>query len=325
MTVISCIVLRLATAAAIACAISQSSFALDYPTKPVRLIVGVAAGGANDTVARLLAQTLSERLGQPVVVENRPGAGGNIGLEAVVNAPPDGHTLLFATSANALSVSFYDKSSISFARDITPVASLVRGPLIMEVNPSFPAKTIPEFIAYAKANPGKINMASAGIGNTTHVAGELFMMLTGTKFTHVPYRGGAPAVADLIGGQVQVYFDGISGSLEHVRSEKLRALGVTTAQRADVLPNVPSIAEFVPGYEAGGWYGIGVPKNVPAEVVDRLNREINAGLADPKLKTRLADLGYVTFGGSSAEFRNMIAHEIDKWARVLKFAGIKPD
>ena len=264
MTVISCIVLRLTTAAAIACAISQSSFALDYPTKPVRLIVGVAAGGANDTVARLLAQTLSERLGQPVVVENRPGAGGNIGLEAVVNAPPDGHTLLFATSANALSVSFYDKSSISFARDITPVASLVRGPLIMEVNPSFPAKTIPEFIAYAKANPGKINMASAGIGNTTHVAGELFMMLTGTKFTHVPYRGGAPAVADLIGGQVQVYFDGISGSLEHVRSEKLRALGVTTAQRADVLPNVPSIAEFVPGYEAGGWYGIGVPKNVPA-------------------------------------------------------------
>jgi tripartite-type tricarboxylate transporter receptor subunit TctC len=325
MTVISCIVLRLATAAAIACAISQSSFALDYPTKPVRLIVGVAAGGANDTVARLLAQTLSERLGQPVVVENRPGAGGNIGLEAVVNAPPDGHTLLFATSANALSVSFYDKSSISFARDITPVASLVRGPLIMEVNPSFPAKTIPEFITYAKANPGKINMASAGIGNTTHVAGELFMMLTGTKFTHVPYRGGAPAVADLIGGQVQVYFDGISGSLEHVRSGKLRALGVTTAQRADVLPNVPSIAEFVPGYEAGGWYGIGVPKNVPAEVVDRLNREINAGLADPKLKTRLADLGYVTFGGSSAEFRNMIAHEIDKWARVLKFAGIKPD
>ena len=325
MTVISCIVLRLATAAAIACAISQSSFALDYPTKPVRLIVGVAAGGANDTVARLLAQTLSERLGQPVVVENRPGAGGNIGLEAVVNAPPDGHTLLFATSANALSVSFYDKSSISFARDITPVASLVRGPLIMEVNPSFPAKTIPEFIAYAKANPGRINMASAGIGNTTHVAGELFMMLTGTKFTHVPYRGGAPAVADLIGGQVQVYFDGISGSLEHVRSGKLRALGVTTAQRADVLPNVPSIAEFVPGYEAGGWYGIGVPKNVPAEVVDRLNREINAGLADPKLKTRLADLGYVTFGGSSAEFRNMIAHEIDKWARVLKFAGIKPD
>src|SRR6202163_5091116 len=217
-TVISRIVLRLATAAAVACAISQSAFALDYPTRPVRLIVGVAAGGANSTVARLVAQALSERLGQPVVVENRPGAGGNIGLEAVINAPPDGHTLLFATSANALSASFYDKANVNFARDIAPVTSLVRGPLIMEVNPAFPAKTIPDFIAYAKANPGEINMASAGIGNTTHVAGELFMMLTGTKFTHVPYRGGAPAVADLIGGQVQVYFDGVSGSLDHVRS-----------------------------------------------------------------------------------------------------------
>src|SRR3954463_13788044 len=295
MTVISRVVLRLATAAAVACAISPSALALDYPTKPVRLIVGVAPGGANDTVARLVAQTLSERLGQPVVVEKRPGAGGNIGLEAAANAPPDGYTLLFATSANALSVAFYDKANVNFARDITPVTSLVRGPLIMEVNPSWPAKTIPEFIAFAKANPGKINMASAGIGNTTHVAGELFMMLTGTKFTHVPYRGGAPAVADLIGGQVQLYFDGISASLEHVRSGKLRALGVTTAERADVLPNVPSIAEFVPGYEAAGWYGIGAPKNVPAEIVDRLNREINASLADPKLKARLADLGYATF------------------------------
>ena len=325
MTVISRIALRLATAVAVACAMSLSSFALDYPTKPVRLIVGVAAGGANDTVARLVAQALSERLGQPVVVENRPGAGGDIGLEAVINAPPDGDTLLFATSANALSGSFYDKTNVNFARDITPVASLVRGPLIMEVNPSFPAKTIPEFIAYAKANPGKINMASAGIGNTTHVAGELFMMLTGTKFTHVPYRGGAPAVADLLGGQVQLYFDGISGSLEHVRSGQLRALGVTTAQRAAVLPDVPSIAEFVPGYEAGGWYGIGVPRNVPPEIVDRLNRDINASLADPKLKTRLADLGYVTIGGSAAEFGNLIAQDIDKWAKVIKFAGIKPD
>jgi len=325
MTVISRIALRLATAAAVACAISPSSFALDYPTKPVRLIVGVAPGGANDTVARLVALTLSKRLGQPVVVENRPGAGGNIGLEDVVNAPPDGYTLLFATSANALSASFYGKANVNFARDIAPVASLVRGPLVMEVNPAFPAKTIPEFIAYAKANPGKINMASAGIGNTTHVAGELFQMLTGTKFTHVPYRGGALAVADLIGGQVQVYFDGVSGSLAYVRSGKLRALGVTTAQRPAVLPDVPSIAEFVPGYEVDGWYGIGVPKNVPAEVVDKLNREINACLADPILKTRLAELGYVTTGGSSAEFRNLIAHEIDKWAKVLKFAGVKPN
>jgi tripartite-type tricarboxylate transporter receptor subunit TctC len=319
------IFLRLAAAAVVVCAISPSTFALDYPAKPVRLIVGVAPGGANDTVARLLAQTLSERLGQPVVVENRPGAGGNIGLEAVANAPPDGYTVLFATSANALSVAFYDKANVNFARDIAPVASLVRGPLIMEVNPSFPAKTIPEFIAYAKANPGKINMASAGIGNTTHVAGELFMMLTGTKFTHVPYRGGAPAVTDLIGGQVQLYFDGVSGSLDHVRSGRTHALGVTTTERTDVLPNVPAIAEFVPGYEAGGWYGIGVPKNVPAEIVDKLNREINASLADPKLKTRLADLGYATTGSSPAEFGSMIAREVEKWAKVLKFAGIKSD
>jgi tripartite-type tricarboxylate transporter receptor subunit TctC len=324
-TVLSRIVIRLATAAAFACALSPSSFALDYPTKPVRLIVGVAAGGANDTVARLVAQALSERLGQPFVVENRPGAGGNLGLEDVANAPPDGYTLLFATSANALSASFYGDATVNFARDIAPVASLVRGPLVMEVNPSFPARTIPEFIAYAKANPGKINMASAGIGNTTHVAGELFMMLTGTKFTHVPYRGGAPAVADLIGGQVQLYFDGISASLEYIRSGKLRALGVTTAQRSDVLPDVPSIAEFVPGYEAAGWYGIGVAKGVPNEIVDKLNGEINVILADPRLKTRLADLGYATFGGSPAEFRNVIAQEIDKWAKVLKFAGINPD
>ena len=314
----------LAAAATIACAISPSSFALDYPTKPVHLIVGVAPGGANDTVARLVAQALSARIGQPVVVENRPGAGGNVGLEAVVNAPPDGQTLLFATSANALGAAFYDNANVNFARDITPVASLVRGPLVMEVNPSFPARTIPQFIAYAKANPGKINMASAGIGNTTHVAGELFMMLTGTRFTHVPYRGGAPAVADLIGGQVQVYFDGISGSLAYVRSGKLRALGVTTNQRAAVLPDVPSIAEFVPGYEAGGWYGIGVQRNVPAAIVDRLNGQINASLADPKLKTRLADLGYVTVAGSPAEFARMVAQETEKWAKVLKFAGVKP-
>jgi len=325
MTVISRAVLRLVTAAAIACAISQSAFALDYPTKTIRLIVGVAAGGANDTVARMVAQALSERLGQPVVVENRPGAGGNIGLEAVVNAPPDGHTILFATSANVLAAAFYDKANVNFVRDIAPVTSLVRGPLIMEVNPSVPAKTIPEFIAYAKANPGKINMASAGIGNTTHVAGELFMMLTGTKFTHVPYRGGAPAVTDLIGGQVQLYFDGISASLDHVRSGRLRALGVTTAQRADVLPDIPAIAESVPGYEANGWYGIGLPKNVPAEVVETLNREINASLADPKLKTRLVEIGYATTGSSPAEFGSMIAREIEKWVKVIKFAGIKPE
>ena len=316
--------LHLASAAALPI-ISGVAEAQTYPSRPVRVIVPFPPAGNNDLVARLMGQWLSERLGQQFIIDNRPGAGTNIGTEAAVRAPADGYTLLIAAPPSAINATLYEKLNFNFIRDTAPVASVLRAPFVMEVNPSLPAKTVPELIAYAKANPGKINMASAGIGNTTHVAGELFMMLTGTKFTHVPYRGGAPAVADLIGGQVQVYFDGISGSLEHVRSGKLRALGVTTAERADVLPDVPSIAEFVPGYEAGGWYGIGVPKNVPAEVVDKLNREINAGLADPKLKTRLADLGYVTFGGSSAEFRNMIAQEIDKWARVLKFSGIKPD
>ena len=296
-----------------------------FPTRNVTIIVPFAAGGPTDVIMRILGERLSARWGKPVIVENRPGAGGNIALEAVGNAAPDGYTLLFATSANVLAAAFYSKSNVDFARDIAPVTTLVRGPLVMEVNPSFPATTIPEFIAYAKANPGRINMASAGIGNTTHVAGELFQMLTGTKFTHVPYRGGAPAVADLIGGQVQVYFDGISGSLDFIRGGTLRALGVTTVARADVLPNVPTIAEFVPGYEAAGWYGVGAPRQVPAEIIERLNREINAALADPKLKTRLADLGYVTFGSSSAEFADMIAHEIDKWTKVIKFAGIKPD
>jgi tripartite-type tricarboxylate transporter receptor subunit TctC len=296
-----------------------------YPSRAVRLIVGVTAGGANDTVARLVAQTLSERLGQQVVVENRPGAGGAVATEGVANAPADGYTLLFVTSANAIGATYSDKPGFNFVRDIAPIASLVRGPLIMDVNPSFPAKTVPEFIAYAKANPGKINMASAGIGNTTHVAGELFQMLTGTKFTHVPYRGGAPAVTDLMAGQVQLYFDGVSGSLEYVRTGKVRALGVTTATRTAVLPDVPSIAEFVPGYEAGGWYGIGGPRTTPVEIVDKLNTEINASLADPKLKGRLADLGYGTFVSSPTDFRTYIAQETGKWAKVLKFAGVKTE
>ena len=254
-------------------------------------------------------------------MENRPGAGGTVGAEAVANAAPDGYTLLFVTSANAIGASFNDRPGFNFIRDIVPIASLVRGPLIMEVNPAFPAKTVAEFIAYAKANPGKINMASAGIGNTTHVAGELFMMLTGTRLTHVPYRGGAAAVTDLIAGQVQVYFDGISASLEHVRTGKLRALAVTTAARADVLPDVPSLAEFVPGYEAGGWYGIGAPKHTPAAIVERLNGEINAALAAPILRTRLAELGYATFMGSPADFANLIARETEKWGKVFKFSS----
>jgi tripartite-type tricarboxylate transporter receptor subunit TctC len=317
--------LYLAAGVAALPAVSRFAWAQAYPTQPVRWIVPFPPGGPSDILARLMGQSLSERLGQPFVIENRPGAGSNIGTEAVVKAPADGHTLLLATAANAINATLYDKLSFNFIHDIAPVAGISRETGLMVVNPSVPAKTVPEFIAYAKANPGKINMASAGIGNTTHVAGELFQMLTGTKFTHVPYRGGAPAVTDLISGQVQVYFDGVSGSLDHVRSGRLRALGVTTAERADVLPDVPSIAEFVPGYEAGGWYGIGVPKNVPAEIVDRLNREINASLADAKLKTRLADIGYATSGSSPAEFESMIAREIEKWARVLKFAGIRPE
>jgi len=306
-------------------ATARRATAQAFPSRPLRLLVGVTAGGANDTVARLLAQWLTERLGQQVVVENRPGAGGLVAAEAVAAAPADGYTLLFVTSANAIGVGLTDKGNFIFARDIVPIATLVRGPLIMDVNPSFPARTVAEFIAYAKANPGKINMASAGIGNTTHLAGEMFMMLTGTKLTHVPYRGGAPAVTDLLAGQVQVYFDGISGSLEHVRSGRLRALGVTSAARADVLPEVPSLGESVPGYEASGWYGIGAPRGTPAAIVERLNSEINAGLADPKLKARLAELGYATLASSPAEFVRFIGQETEKWAKVLKFAGIKAD
>jgi tripartite-type tricarboxylate transporter receptor subunit TctC len=317
--------LHLAAGAAALPVSSRFAGAQAYPARPVRLVVGVTAGGANDTVARLVAQSLSERLGQQVVVENRPGAGGEVGTEAVANATPDGYTLLFVTSANAIGVTLNEKPGFNFIRDIAPIASLVRGPLIMEVNPAFPAKTLPEFIAYAKSNPGTINMASAGIGNTTHVAGVLFMMLTDTRFTHVPYRGGAPAVTDLLAGQVQLYFDGVSGSLANVRSGKLRALGVTTAARAEVLPDVPAIGEFVPGYEAGGWYGIGAPRNTPAEIISKLNTDINASLAAPKLKSRLAELGYVTFASSPAEFAAMIARESDKWAKVLKFAGVKSE
>jgi tripartite-type tricarboxylate transporter receptor subunit TctC len=317
--------LLLAAGAAALPAMSRIAAAQVFPSRPVRLIVGVTAGGANDTVARLVAQSLSERLGQQVVVENRPGAGGSVATEAVANAVPNGYTLLFVSLANAIGASFNDKPGFNFVRDIAPIASLVRGPLIMEVNPSFPAKTVPEFIAYAKANPGEINMASAGIGNTTHVVGELFMMLTGTKLTHVPYRGGTPAVTDLVAGQVQVYFDGISGSLEYVRTGRLSALGVTSATRADVLPGVPSLSEFVPGYDASGWYGVGAPKGTPAEIVDRLNTEINAGLANPRLKARLADLGYATVASSPADFGNFIAQETEKWAKVIKFAGTKTE
>jgi tripartite-type tricarboxylate transporter receptor subunit TctC len=316
-------VLRLAAGAPLQPVVWRVARAEAYPSRPLRLIVGVVAGGANSTVARLLAQSLSERLGQQVVVENRPGAGGNVAAEAVAHAAPDGYTLLFVSSANAIGASFNEKTGYDFVRDIAPIASLVRGPLIMVVNPLFPAKTVPEFIAYAKAHPGEINMASAGVGNTTHLVGELFMMLTDTALTHVPYRGGAPAVIDLLAGQVQVYFDGISGSLEHVKTGRLRALAVTSATRAAVLPEVPSLSEFVADYDATGWYGAGAPTGTPVEIVDRLNTEINAGLADPRLAARLADLGYATMTSSPADFGKFMARETEKWARVIRFADTR--
>jgi tripartite-type tricarboxylate transporter receptor subunit TctC len=313
-------VLGLAAAAALQPVIARMARAEVYPSRPVRLIVGVVAGGANSTVARLVAQSLSERLGQQVVVENRPGAGGNVAAEAVAHAAPDGYTLLFVSSANAIGASLNEKPGYDFVRDIAPIAPLVRGPLIMVVNPSFPARSVAEFIAYAKAHPGAINMASAGVGNTTHLVGELFMMLTDTTLTHVPYRGGAPAVTDLLAGQVQVYFDGISGSLEHVRTGRLRGLAVTSATRAAVLPEVPSLGEIVPGYDATGWYGLGAPRGTAVEIVDRLNSETNAALADPKLQARLADLGYATFASSPAEFGKFIMRETEKWTKVTRFA-----
>jgi tripartite-type tricarboxylate transporter receptor subunit TctC len=313
-------VLRLAAAAALHPVVSRIARAEAYPSRPVRLIVGVVPGGANSTVARLVAQSLSERFGQQIVVENRPGAGGNVAAEAVAHAAPDGYTMLFVSSANAIGASFNEKPGYDFVRDIAPIASLVRGPLIMVVNPSFPAKTVPEFISYAKAHPGEINMASAGVGNTTHLVGELFMMLTDTRLTHVPYRGGAPAVTDLLAGQVQVYFDGISGSLEHVRTGRLRALAVTSATRAAVLPEVPSLGEFLADYDATGWYGLGAPTGTPVEIIDRLNSETNAGLADPRLAARLADLGYATMTSSPADFGKFISRETEKWAKVIRFA-----
>jgi tripartite-type tricarboxylate transporter receptor subunit TctC len=296
-----------------------------YPSRPVRIIVGVAPGGGVDLVARLMGQWLSERLGQQFVVENRPGAGTNIGTEAVVRAPPDGHTLLLVTSANAINATLYERLNYNFIRDISPVTGIIRAGLIMEVNPSFPAKTVHEFIAYAKANPGKVNMASSGNGSPLHVSGELFKMMAGIDMQHVPYRGIAPALTDLIGGQVQVLFDSVPSSIEYIRAGKLRALAVTTATRSGMLPDIPTVSEFVQGYEASALYGVGAPKNTPAEIVDTLNKEINASLTDPKMKLRLAGLGSVPIPMTPADFGNMIAGETEKWAKVVKFSGAKPD
>jgi tripartite-type tricarboxylate transporter receptor subunit TctC len=317
--------LHLAAGAAALPAASRFAWAQAYPSRPVSIVVGYAAGGAADITARLVGQWLSERLGQPFIVESRPGAGTNIGAAAVVRAAPDGCTLLLASAANAINATLYDKLNFNFARDIAPVGGITSLSLVMVVNPSVPAKTVPEFIAYAKANPGKLNMASGGNGTPSHVAGELFKMMAAVDMTHVPYRGETPAIIDLIGGQAQVFFPTILSSLEQVRAGKLRALAVTSARRSDALPDLPIVSEFLPDYEAGSWFGIGAPKNTPAEIIDRLNRQINAGLADPKLKARLADLGGAPMPGTPAEFGNLVAAETEKWGKVVKFAGMKPE
>jgi tripartite-type tricarboxylate transporter receptor subunit TctC len=305
--------------------VPRISCAQAYPSRPVRLVVGFPAGGGTDTIARLLGNALSERLGQPFIIENRPGAGTNIGTEAVVRASADGYALLYVTPANAINATLYEKLNFNFIRDIAPVAGIVRIASVMVVNPSFAPKTVPEFITYAKANPGRINMASAGNGNSSHVSGELFKMMTGVDMVHVPYRGGAAALTDLIGGQVQVMFDAMPNSIAYIKGGQLRPLAVTTAKRSQVLPDVPAVAEFVPGYETSGWYGIGVPKSTPAEIVDKLNTEINAALADAKMQARLAEMGATMLTGSPAEFGAHVAAETEKWAKVVKFAGAKPD
>jgi tripartite-type tricarboxylate transporter receptor subunit TctC len=316
--------LHLAAGAAALPVVSRFARAQAYPTKPVRMVVGNAAGGAPDIFARLIGQWLSDRLGQPFLVENRPGAATNIATEAVVRAPPDGYTLLLITTTGAINATVYDKLNFNFIRDIAPVASVVRLPLIMLVHPSVPVKTVPEFIAYAKANPGKISMASTGIGSTTHMSGELFKMMAGVDMVHVPYRGGTAVVADLIGGQVQVLFVGTE-TIEHVRSGKLRALAVTTATRINLLPDIPTVGEFLPGFETSAWFGVGAPKATPADIIEKLNHEINAALADPKVKARFADLGGTAIAGSPAAFQKLIADETEKWGKVVRAANIKPE
>jgi len=317
--------LHLAAGAGALPAVSRIARAQTYPSRPVRLIVTTPAGGSPDIIARLIGQWLSERLGQPIVVDNRSGASGNIGTEIVVRAPPDGYTLLMALSLNAINGALYDNLPFNFIRDTAPVASIASIPLVMEVNPSVPAKTVPEFIAYAKANPGKINMASGGNGSTLHVAGELFKMMAGVDMVHVPYRGEALALPDLISGQVQLLFGVMPASLGYIRAGKLRALAVTTAKRQEPLPDVPTVGEFLPGFEARGWYGIVVPKATPTEIVEKLNKEINAALVDSNTKNRLTDLGAAVFTGSPTDFGKFIADETDKWRKVVKFAGIKAE
>ncbi len=316
--------LRLAAGAAALPAVSHFAWAQTYPTRPVRLVVGFPPGGGTDITARLIGQWLSERLGQQLVIENRPGAGSNIATEGVVRAAADGYTLLLVSAAHAINATLYDRLNYNFLRDIAPVAGVIRVPNLMEVNPSLPPKSVPEFIAYAKANPGKVNYASGGNGTAQHLAGELFKIMTGVDMVHVPYRGDAPALTDLIGGQVQVMFGNMPSSIEHIRAGKLRPLAVTTAARSEALPDLPPVGDFVPGYEASTWQGLGAPGNTPAEIVDKLNKEINAALSDPKIKARLADLGGTVLSGSPADFGRLIADETEKWGKVIRAANIKP-
>jgi tripartite-type tricarboxylate transporter receptor subunit TctC len=317
--------LHLAAGAAALPAVSRIALAQAYPTRPVRLLVGFSAGGNADTIARPMGQWLSERLGQPFVIENRPGAGTNIATEAVVRAPADGYTLLMVGPTQGINATLYEKLNFNFIRDIAPVAGIISTANALIVNPSVPAKTVPDFIAYAKANPRKVNMASGGTGAPSHIAGELFKMMTGIDMLHVPYRGAAPVLTDLMGGQVQVYFGPITASIEHIKAGRLRALAVTTATRSDALPDIPTVGEFLPDYEASTWYGVGAPRATPAEIVDKLNREFNAGLADPKIKARLADLGGVPMPMTPPDFGKFLVDETEKWAKVVKFAGLKPE
>jgi len=315
----------MATGAAGLAVVSRKAWAQAYPTRPVRIIVPVAAGGPTDILARLMSQRLSERLGQQFIIENRAGGGTTIGTETVAHAPADGYTLLMVAPSAAINATLYEKLNYDFMRDIAPVASIIRNPLVMVVNPSFPARTVSEFVAYAKAQPRNVNMASGGIGTSPHLAGELFKMMTALNMLHVPYRGDAPALTDLIGGQVQVMFAVLPSAIEYVRTGKLRALAVTTATRSEALPDVPTVGETVPGYDASGWYGVGAPKNTSAEVIDKLNNAINAVLADPAMKARLADLGGTPLPMTPAEFGKFIAGETDKWGRVIRTTGIKPE
>jgi tripartite-type tricarboxylate transporter receptor subunit TctC len=317
--------LHLAAGAAAFPAVPRIGRADAYPARPVRIIVGFAAGGPASIVSRLIAQRLSESLGQQFVIENRPGAASNIGTEAVARASPDGYTLLFATTVNAINASLYEKLNFNFNRDVAPVAGIIQMPHVLVVTPSFPAKTVPELIAYAKANPGKLNFGSGGIGTVVHVSGELFKMMAGVDMVHVPYRGAGPALADLLGGQLQVMFDVMPGSIEHVRAGTLRALAVTTMTRSPSLPDIPTINEFLPGYETSTSYGIGAPKQTSTEIIDKLNKGINAALVDPRIKSALGDLGGVALPGSPTDFEGLLGNETEKWRKVVEFAGIKPE